>query len=113
MLRRTRTRTRARIPEPSTPRPRPRPGFDDLLDDWRRRFPTVAVRAVTHALAPEVALLGHAVGAQLLLLGRRTGPQHPGGLSLGSTARTVLHHATCPVAVVPHGRRDDSGRRDR
>jgi len=75
--------------------------LDDLLLDWRRRHPAVAVRAESHALSPAVALLGYAAGAQLLVLGRHTGPQHPGGLTLGSTARRVLHHATCPVAVVP------------
>jgi hypothetical protein len=48
-----------------------------------------------------VALLGEAVAAQLLVLGRRTKASHPGGLSLGSTTRRVLHHAHCPVLVVP------------
>lgn len=80
--------------------------LDDLLLDWRRRHPSVAVRAESHALSPAVALLGYAAGAQLLVLGRHTGPQHPGGLTLGSTARRVLHHATCPVAVVPPTMRD-------
>jgi nucleotide-binding universal stress UspA family protein len=82
--------------------------LDDLLLEWRRRYPAVTVRAESHALSAAVALLGYTAGAQLLVLGRRTGSQHPGGLSLGSTTRRVLHHATCPVAVVPPATRSET-----
>ncbi|MDX6301677.1 MAG: hypothetical protein QOF53_2891 [Nocardioidaceae bacterium] len=68
---------------------------------WQRRHPAVSVRFASHPLTPTVALLGAATDAQLLVLGRRTGAQHLGGLGLASTTRKVLHHAPCPVVVVP------------
>ncbi|MFI6935799.1 universal stress protein [Streptomyces sp. NPDC050287] len=45
-------------------------------------------------------LLDASHGADLLVVGAR---RHPGhfGLQLGRVAHTVLHHAACPVAVVP------------
>jgi nucleotide-binding universal stress UspA family protein len=61
----------------------------------------VSLTAESHPLVPTVSLLGAATTTQLLVLGRHTGPHHPGGLGLGSTTRQVLHHAPCPVGVVP------------
>nr|MBU6202556.1 universal stress protein [Acidobacteriota bacterium] len=50
--------------------------------------------------APSTALLAAARSADLLVIGRRG---HGGfmGLLLGSVAQQVVHHAPCPVVVVP------------
>lgn len=48
---------------------------------------------------PDHGLLSRAEHAQLLVVGRR-GLGGFAGLVLGSTSHRVLHHATCPVAVV-------------
>ncbi|GAA3185619.1 universal stress protein [Streptomyces virens] len=45
-------------------------------------------------------LLDASHGADLLVVGARRRPGHF-GLQLGRVAHTVLHHAACPVAVVP------------
>ncbi|PZG95258.1 universal stress protein [Streptomyces sp. NTH33] len=45
-------------------------------------------------------LLAAAHEADLLVVGARRRPGHF-GLQLGRTAHTVLHHAACPIAVVP------------
>jgi nucleotide-binding universal stress UspA family protein len=45
-------------------------------------------------------LLEASHGADLLVVGARRRPGHF-GLQLGLVAHTVLHHAACPVAVVP------------
>ncbi|WP_249402066.1 universal stress protein [Streptomyces sp. YIM 121038] len=51
--------------------------------------------------SPRAALLDAAAGADLLVVGarRRTGQV---GMQLGPVNHAVLHHAACPVAVVPH-----------
>ena len=75
--------------------------LDTVLAPYRERFLAVEVRTQVHYLDPAVALSGAVVGSQLLVMGRHTGPHHPGGLRLGSTTRRVLRHATCPLLVVP------------
>jgi nucleotide-binding universal stress UspA family protein len=47
-------------------------------------------------------LLDASHGADLLVVGARRHPGHL-GLQLGRVAHTMLHHAACPVAVVPQG----------
>ena len=61
---------------------------------------SVSVMAVNGAIAPE--LLTASRDSDLLVVGSRGG----GGfsrLSLGSVSSQVVHHAKCPVVVVPHG----------
>jgi len=48
-----------------------------------------------------MALLDAGDVSQLIVLGRHTRPEHPGGFAFGSTARGVLHYSTCPVVVIP------------
>ncbi len=77
--------------------------LDAVLVTWKQRYPGVGVRTEARYLDPAVALSGAVASARLLVMGRSTGPHHPGGLRLGSTTRRVLRHATCPVLVVPSG----------
>lgn len=68
------------------------------LGAWRGKFPETEV---TESLAhgrPGHHLLMAATGAGLLVIGRHA----PSGQRLGRVAHSVIHHATCPVAVVPH-----------
>ncbi|MFF4656083.1 universal stress protein [Streptomyces sp. NPDC001381] len=69
---------------------------------WREMFPDVPVVAqvVTESAAP--ALLSAATHSRLTVVGRRRRPAHM-TWRLGPVAHAVLHHAPCPVAVVPHG----------
>jgi nucleotide-binding universal stress UspA family protein len=51
---------------------------------------------------PAEVLLREAVGAELLVVGSR----ERGALAsavLGSVSSTCVHHATCPITLVPHG----------
>ena len=93
---------------------------DELMDRSRRRIEALAdrLRSKYPGLTVEVDLRrGHPVDsivtaseesdAQLVAVGGRRHHRLTSML-LGSVARGILHHATCPIAVV-HDRRDDAG----
>ncbi len=70
------------------------------LSSWRERYPTVEVHPKVRQGATASVLLGdESVDASMLVVGNR-GLGGFAGLMLGSTARRLLHHARCPVAVV-------------
>jgi nucleotide-binding universal stress UspA family protein len=60
--------------------------------------PEVTVRVTPGS--PPVELINAATGADLLVLGAR-GSGGFGRLLLGSVSGQVMHHAPCPVAIVP------------
>jgi nucleotide-binding universal stress UspA family protein len=61
---------------------------------------TVRINAETQEGDPGRVLTGMSDKAELLVLGR-SGRGHLAGAFLGSAVRYVLHHARCPVMVVP------------
>ncbi|MEU6144520.1 universal stress protein [Streptomyces sp. NPDC047081] len=71
------------------------------LAPWRQKFPDIdVVDHVARGSAAQV-LLAASTHSMLTVLGRR---RHPSPLSwrLGPVTHAALHHAPCPVAVVPH-----------
>ncbi|HYQ63986.1 universal stress protein [Actinophytocola sp.] len=72
--------------------------LDERLVAWRDKFPGVEVRPLVVRDRPDRALLEHAAGAQLIVVGTR-GRGTLTGMGLGSVSQTLLHHAECPVAV--------------
>jgi nucleotide-binding universal stress UspA family protein len=60
----------------------------------------VGVQPVLVEGHPVAVLLRYAVGARLLVLGRKLRPGHPEGIALGAVTRTCIAHARCPVVVV-------------
>jgi nucleotide-binding universal stress UspA family protein len=75
--------------------------LSDALRAWQEKYPRVTVRSDVVLLHPAEALLNTSRGSELLVVGRRTDPQAVEG-RLGAVTHAVLHHARCPVAVVPH-----------
>ncbi|MEU2602512.1 universal stress protein [Streptomyces hirsutus] len=75
--------------------------LSDALRVWQAKYPRVTVRTDVMVLQPAEALLNASREAALLVVGRRTDPQAAEG-RLGPVTHAVLHHACCPVAVVPH-----------
>ncbi|MET7916679.1 universal stress protein [Streptomyces avermitilis] len=67
------------------------------LRPWRHKFPGTDVLERVIPGHPGHHLLRASIRAGLLVIGRRTSA--PG---LGRAARSLIHHAGCPVAVVPH-----------
>jgi nucleotide-binding universal stress UspA family protein len=75
--------------------------LEQALAPWRERFPDVPVIEHVEIGSAGQVLLSAASRARLLVVGRRV-RRSPIGTRIGSVAHAALHHATCPVAVVPH-----------
>ncbi|GGS09091.1 universal stress protein [Streptomyces humidus] len=73
----------------------------EALQPWRERFPDVPVVQHVEMGSAGQVLLSVAGRAQLMVVGRRA-HRTAVGARIGSVAHGVLHHADCPVAVVPH-----------
>ncbi|MGQ4388635.1 universal stress protein [Streptomyces sp. SAS_270] len=67
--------------------------LSDVLRPWRAKYPDVDVLADVVLFTPVEALAHASEGAELVVVGRRSG-------SVG-TVRDLLEHCRCPVAVVP------------
>ncbi|UXY34025.1 universal stress protein [Streptomyces albidocamelliae] len=81
--------------------PYERQALADALRPWRERFPGVPVAEHVEMGSAGEVLLSVAGRAQLVVVGRRA-HRTAVGARIGSVAHGVLHHADCPVAVVPH-----------
>ncbi|MGW0211557.1 universal stress protein [Streptomyces sp. NPDC003233] len=73
----------------------------EALGPWRERFPEVPVAEQVEMGSAGQVLLSVAGRAQLMVVGRRA-HRTAVGARIGSVAHGMLHHAECPVAVVPH-----------
>ncbi|GAA0923057.1 universal stress protein [Streptomyces thermoalcalitolerans] len=74
--------------------------LSDALRGFTDRYPEVPVLHDVVLLHPAQALVHASQQAALLVLGRFSGPR-AAERRLGPVAHAVLHHARCPVAVVP------------
>ncbi|WP_405917931.1 universal stress protein [Streptomyces sp. NBC_00728] len=76
--------------------------LDKALNGTAAEFPAVVVHRSTTEGAARTALLDASADAGLLVVGVRRHDSHGHiGMQLGRVAHAVLHHASCPVAVVP------------
>jgi nucleotide-binding universal stress UspA family protein len=89
------------LSEASTRQTEARLAVSESLAGWREKYPDVEITEVIADGHPVDALLAEASAARaaLVVVGSR-GRGGFAGLLLGSVSRGVLHHATCPVAVV-------------
>lgn len=76
--------------------------LDTRLVPWMERYPDVEIAPRCVAEPARKAIQEASRVAQLTVIGRHSGHHLPGA-RLGGTARSVLHHATRPVAIVPAG----------
>ena len=70
--------------------------LEQLLDDWRAKYPDVPVSQDLVHGHPGRALAGLSASADLVVLGRRTAHHGP-----GSVMHAVLSHAHGPIVTVP------------
>ncbi|MFF7969870.1 universal stress protein [Streptomyces sp. NPDC007905] len=76
-------------------------GLMTALRPWSEKYPDVPVTGTVVEGRAAAELVRAAAGAGLVVVGRRTGDGRLGA-HLGPVAHAILHHADCPVAVVPH-----------
>ncbi|WP_405560682.1 universal stress protein [Streptomyces canus] len=81
--------------------PYERKALASALQPWRERFPGVPVVEHIEMGSAGQVLLSVTARSQLMVVGRRA-RRTAVGARIGSVAHGVLHHAECPVAVVPH-----------
>jgi len=67
---------------------------------WRQKYPDVAVTSVVLDAHPVGGLVEASLSEYLLVVAKLGRGARAGSL-LGSVSQGVLHHANCPVAVVP------------
>ena len=79
--------------------PYERKALGEALRPWRERFPGVPVTEHVEMGSAGQVLLSAAAHAQLVVVGRHAA--RAVGPRIGSVAHALLHHAPCPVAVVP------------
>ncbi|WP_329069928.1 universal stress protein [Streptomyces sp. NBC_01429] len=74
----------------------------EALRPWREKFPDVPTTSTVAMESPARAVVRGAVGAGLLVAGRRrTRPAF--APRVGHVLSAAVHHAACPVMIVPHG----------
>ncbi|MFI6684825.1 universal stress protein [Streptomyces sp. NPDC050485] len=73
----------------------------ERLRPFEERFPQVEVDSVVAPADAAGHLVDASASAALIVVGRHRRRLKPGSLLMGSVAHAVLHHAECPVAVVP------------
>lgn len=81
--------------------PYEREALTEAVRPWRERFPDVPVTEHVEMGSAGQVLLSVSARAQLVVVGRRA-HRTAVGARIGSVAHGMLHHADCPVAVVPH-----------
>ncbi len=74
----------------------------DVLRPWRQEYPDVSVVEQSRSGSAAVMLVEASREASLVVVGRRV-RESPLCPHIGHVTHAVVHHATAPVAVVPHG----------
>ena len=80
------------------------PVISEILAGWRTDYPDVPVEIDLRYQRTADALVDASAAADLLVIGRHGQAGRMSGLPgmpLGSIARTLLHHAHCPVEIAP------------
>ncbi|MEU0086027.1 universal stress protein [Streptomyces sp. NPDC006274] len=75
--------------------------LDEALETAVRDHPDVRLKRATVEGPARKVLLARSAAADLLVVGARRRHTHF-GMQLGRVGHTVLHHASCPVVVVPN-----------
>lgn len=76
-------------------------GLEAVLRPWQAKYPSVRLHIEVADGTPSAVLVAATEHADLVVAGaHRRGDGHP-GMRLGPVTHALVHHAGCPVAVVP------------
>ncbi|MDH6223848.1 MULTISPECIES: universal stress protein [Streptomyces] len=75
--------------------------LSEVLAPWREKYPAVQVESQAVVGGAGAHLVDASRDAALVVVGRRV-RRSAVGAHIGPVAQALLHHATAPVAVVPH-----------
>ena len=73
----------------------------EVVDEAAKRAGDVPMQLVARCDRPSDVLCDESKGASMLVVGSR-GHSAMGSLLLGSVSNHVVHHASCPIVIVPH-----------
>ncbi|MEV4536683.1 universal stress protein [Asanoa sp. NPDC049518] len=73
--------------------------LDDLVADWKAKFPEVPVSTEVPLGSAAGSLVAASADARLIVVGSR-GRGNVSGTVLGSVGQELIRHARCPVAIV-------------
>ncbi|ACU74074.1 UspA domain protein [Catenulispora acidiphila DSM 44928] len=76
--------------------------LEQLLEPWPERYPGVVTDHELIEGSPTTYLTGATTYADLIVVGVHRRPDNRHGARVGPVAETLLLHADCPVAIVPH-----------
>ena len=77
-----------------------RQALAEIIAGWSTKYPDVDVREGAIPGDKATLVVGASAGAALLVVGAHQ-RKIPGSLALGAVTHAAVHHAHCPVAVVP------------
>jgi nucleotide-binding universal stress UspA family protein len=77
--------------------------LEQAVAPWRARYPALKTEAEVRTGSIGEALVEVTCYGDLLVVGARRHPGGRPGMEIGPAVHTLLHHAECPVAVVPIG----------
>jgi nucleotide-binding universal stress UspA family protein len=78
-----------------------RKALDSLIEPWTRKYPDVTVSCQAFPGSPSQRLVDSTRLVDALVIGGRVRTEGHAGMRVGALAHTVLHHAHCPVIIVP------------
>jgi nucleotide-binding universal stress UspA family protein len=75
--------------------------LEAVLAPWKDKHPDVTVKSEVLAGSPSKLLVESTELVDLLVLGGKAREKGHAGMRIGALTHTVLHHAHCPVVIVP------------
>ncbi|NUR29234.1 MAG: universal stress protein [Catenulispora sp.] len=81
-------------------------GLQKVLSPWQAGHPEVRLDIEVAGGTPSAALVAASNHADLVVVGAHRRTDGHQGMRLGPITQALLHHAECPIAVVPRGAAD-------